>query len=304
MAKRTRSKAPARKQPARKQPARLGIIGGSGLYAMPGLEKAREVKVRTPFGNPSDALVVGTLAGREVAFLARHGRGHRFLPSEVNYRANIYAMKLLGVERIISVSAVGSLKEELVPLEFVIPDQFFDRTRGRVSTFFGGGLVAHTAFDKPTCAELGSTLANACEQVGVPVHRGGTYVCMEGPLYSTLAESLFYRSLNFDIIGMTNLTEAKLAREAEICYASVSMVTDYDCWHPGHDSVTSDQVVANVNRNAENVQKVVRAAVSRVPLLRSCRCGSALSTALVTERSKIPVATKRRLAAIVGKYLR
>jgi 5'-methylthioadenosine phosphorylase len=299
MAKRTRSKAATRKQPAR-----LGIIGGSGLYAMPGLVKAREVKVPTPFGNPSDAFVVGTLAGREVAFLARHGRGHRFLPSEVNYRANIYAMKLLGVERIISVSAVGSLREELAPLEFVIPDQFFDRTRGRISTFFGGGLVAHAAFDKPTCAELGATLADACDEVGVPVHRGGTYVCMEGPLFSTLSESLFYRSLNFDIIGMTNLTEAKLAREAEVCYASVSMVTDYDCWHPGHETVTSDQVVANVNRNAEHVQKVVRAAVARVPHLRACRCGSALSTAFVTERSKIPAATKRRLAAIVGKYLR
>jgi len=301
MAKKTQSKRPARKS-ARKPSARLGIIGGSGLYGMPGLEKAREVKLRTPCGDPSDALVVGTLAGRQVAFLARHGRGHRFLPSEVNYRANIYAMKMLGVERIISVSAVGSLREELVPLEFVIPDQFFDRTRGRISTFFGQGLVAHGPFDKPTCADLGATLADACEKVGVTVHRGGTYVCMEGPLYSTLAESLFYRSLNFDIIGMTNLTEAKLAREAEICYASVSMVTDYDCWHPGHESVTSDQVVANVNRNAENVQKVVRAAVALVSEERTCRCGSSLATAFVTERSKIPAATKRRLAAIIGKY--
>jgi 5'-methylthioadenosine phosphorylase len=299
MAKRTRSK-PA----ARKQPARLGIIGGSGLYAMPGLEKAREVKVRTPFGDPSDAFVVGTLAGREVAFLARHGRNHVFLPSEINYRANIYAMKLLGVERIISVSAVGSLREERAPLEFVIPDQFFDRTRGRASTFFGGGIVAHAAFDKPTCRELGATLADACEQVGVKVHRGGTYVCMEGPLFSTLSESQFYRSQKFDIIGMTNLTEAKLAREAEICYASVSMVTDYDCWHPGHETVTSDQVVANVIRNAENVQKVVRAAIARAPQQRSCRCGSTLATAFVTDRAKIPAATKRRLAAIIGKYMR
>jgi 5'-methylthioadenosine phosphorylase len=302
MAKRTGSKRATRKPAGRKPAVRLGIMGGSGLYNMPGLTNAREVKLRTPFGDPSDALVVGTLSGRQVAFLARHGRGHRFLPSEVNYRANIYAMKMLGVERIISVSAVGSLREELAPLEFVIPDQFFDRTRGRISTFFGQGLVAHTAFDKPTCADLGSTLADACEEIGVTVHRGGTYVCMEGPLFSTLSESLFYRGQNFDIIGMTNLTEAKLAREAEICYASVSMVTDYDCWHPSHETVTSDQVVANVVRNAENVQKVVRAAVARVPEGRTCRCGSALATAFVTERSKIPAATKRRLAAIVGKY--
>lgn len=303
MPKSTRKKSPARKT-ARKPHATLGIIGGSGLYAMPGLEKAREVKIRTPFGDPSDALVVGRLAGREVAFLARHGRGHRFLPSEVPYRANIYAMKMLGVERIISVSAVGSLREELPPLDFVIPSQFFDRTRGRPSTFFGNGLVAHAPFDKPTCGEVGSALAEACEEVGVNVHRGGTYVCMEGPLYSTLSESLFYRSQKFDIIGMTNLTEAKLAREAEICYASVSMVTDYDCWHPGHETVTSDQVVANVNRNTENVQKVVRAAVALVPEERTCRCGSSLSAAFVTERSKIPAATKRRLAAIIGKYIR
>jgi 5'-methylthioadenosine phosphorylase len=306
MAKRTqaKSKARPRRRQQKQEPARLGIMGGSGLYSMPGLEGAREVKVRTPFGDPSDALVVGTLCGRRVAFLARHGRGHRILPTEINYRANIYAMKLLGVERIISVSAVGSLREELEPLRFVIPDQFFDRTRNRTATFFGKGIVAHTTFDKPTCGDLSATLADACERAGVPVHRGGTYVCMEGPLFSTLAESLFYRRMNFDIIGMTNLTEAKLAREAEICYASVSMVTDYDCWHPGHDSVTSDQVVANVNRNAENVQKVVREAVAQMPEGRNCRCGSALSTAIVTERSKIPAATKKRLAAIIGKYMR
>ncbi len=308
MAKKTtkaKAKTKARaKGGARQQPPKLGIIGGSGLYSMPGLENAREVKVRTPFGDPSDALVVGTLSGRRVAFLARHGRGHRFLPGEVNYRANIYALKMLGVERVISVSAVGSLREELQPLEFVIPNQFFDRTRGRASTFFGQGLVAHTAFDKPTCGDLGEVLAGACERAGVKVHRGGTYVCMEGPLYSTLAESQFYRRMNWDIIGMTNLTEAKLAREAELCYASVSMVTDYDCWHPGHDTVTSDQVVANVNKNAENVQKVVREAIAHMPEGRTCQCGSALSTAFVTERKRIPAATKRRLAAIVGKYIR
>jgi 5'-methylthioadenosine phosphorylase len=196
------------------------------------------------------------------------------------------------------------MREELQPLEFVIPSQFFDRTRGRASTFFGQGLVAHTAFDKPTCGDLSEVLAGACERAGVTVHRGGTYVCMEGPLYSTLAESLFYRRMNFDIIGMTNLTEAKLAREAEICYASVSMVTDYDCWHPGHDTVTSDQVVANVNKNTANVQKVVREAVAMVPEERTCKCGSMLASAFVTERSKIPAATKRRLAAIIGKYIR
>jgi 5'-methylthioadenosine phosphorylase len=304
MAKKKTTTKKKAKAGARQQPAKLGIIGGSGLYSMPGLEKVREVKVRTPFGNPSDAVVVGTLSGRRVAFLARHGRGHRFLPGEVNYRANIYALKLLGVERIISVSAVGSLREELQPLEFVIPDQFFDRTRGRASTFFGDGLVAHTAFAKPTCGDLGETLAGACERAGVKVHRGGTYVCMEGPLYSTLAESQFYRRMNFDIIGMTNLTEAKLAREAELCYASVSMVTDYDCWHPEHDTVTSDQVVANVVKNAENVQKVVREAIAHMPEGRTCSCGSALATSIVTERSKIPAATKRKLAAIVGKYIR
>jgi 5'-methylthioadenosine phosphorylase len=304
MAKGKQAKSKSRPRRRQQPSAQLGIMGGSGLYSMPGLEGAREVKLRTPFGNPSDALVVGTMSGRRVAFLARHGRGHRILPTEINYRANIYAMKLLGVERIISVSAVGSLREELEPLQFVIPDQFFDRTRNRVATFFGQGIVAHTTFDKPTCGDLGATLAEACERAGVTVHRGGTYVCMEGPLFSTLAESLSYRRMNFDIIGMTNLTEAKLAREAEICYASVSMVTDYDCWHPGHDSVTSDQVVANVNRNAENVQKVVREAIAHMPEGRTCRCGAALSTAIVTERSKIPAATRKRLAAIIGKYVR
>ncbi len=306
MAKKPKTKAQSKsraKAKSGKQPARIGIIGGSGLYAMPGLEGAREVRVRTPFGEPSDALVTGRLDGREVAFLARHGRGHRILPTEINYRANIYALKVLGVERIVSVSAVGSLKEELAPLEFVIPDQFFDRTRNRIATFFGNGIVAHTTFDKPTCANLSATLAEACQRAGVKVHRGGTYVCMEGPLFSTLAESLFYRRMNFDIIGMTNLTEAKLAREAEICYASVSMVTDYDCWHPGHDSVTSDQVVANVTKNAENVQRVVREAIGKISLDRTCRCGSALSTAIVTDRALIPAATKRNLAPIIGKYI-
>jgi 5'-methylthioadenosine phosphorylase len=228
---------PKKKRPSRgstrgSEVALIGIIGGSGLYSMPGLTEMREVRLRTPFGEPSDPLVVGTLSGRRVAFLARHGRGHRILPGEINFRANIYAMKLLGVERIISVSAVGSLRAELRPLEFLIPDQFFDRTRQRVSTFFGEGLVAHVSFDHPTCAQLSALLADSCDRVEVKTHRGGTYVCIEGPQFSTLAESHVYRQLRFDVIGMTNLTEAKLAREAEICYASISMITDYDCWHP------------------------------------------------------------------------
>ncbi|HEV2388789.1 MAG TPA: S-methyl-5'-thioadenosine phosphorylase [Candidatus Acidoferrales bacterium] len=298
MAKRTLSKSRVAKENVR-----LGIIGGSGLYTMPGLEAVQEVKVRTPFGDPSDAFALGALAGRRVAFLARHGRGHRILPGEINYRANIYAMKLLGVERIISVSAVGSLREDLPPLDFLIPDQFFDRTRGRVSTFFGRGVVAHVAFDKPTCPQLSAALADACDRAGVRAHRGGAYVCMEGPQFSTLAESLFYRRMNFDVIGMTNLTEAKLAREAEICYATVAMVTDYDCWHPGHASVTVDQVVANLNRNAAGVQKVLAEAVARLPAGRACSCGSALSSAILTDPSRIPASARRRLAAITAKYL-
>ncbi len=285
------------------EPVPIGIIGGSGLYTMPGLSDAREVRVRTPFGDPSDALVVGTLEGKRVAFLARHARGHRVLPSEINFRANLYAMKLLGVERVISVSAVGSLKEELQPMEFLIPDQFYDRTRVRVTTFFGSGLVAHVTFDKPTCPQLSALLADACDRAGVKVHRGGTYVCMEGPQFSTLAEAHVHRQLRFDVIGMTNATEAKLAREAEICYATVAMITDYDCWHPQHESVTVAEIINNLNRNAENAQKVIREAVRAVPAERACRCGSALAHAIITKRALIPAATRRRLAAIVGKYL-
>ena len=286
-----------------KEPVRIGIIGGSGLYTMPGLSNAREVRVRTPFGDPSDALVVGTLAGKRVAFLARHGRGHRVLPSEINFRANLYAMKLLGVERVISVSAVGSLKEELRPMEFLIPDQFYDRTRARVTTFFGSGLVAHVTFDKPTCAQLSDLLASACDRAGVKVHRGGTYVCIEGPQFSTLAEAHVHRQLRFDVIGMTNATEAKLAREAEICYATVAMITDYDCWHPEHDSVTVAEIINNLNRNAANAKNVIHEAVRAMPAERACRCASALAHAIVTARASIPAATRRRLAAIVGKYL-
>ena len=281
----------------------IGIIGGSGLYNMPGLEKSREVRLKTPFGDPSDALVVGTLEGKRVAFLARHARGHRLTPTEINYRANVHAMKQLGVERIISVSAVGSLQEELKPLDFLIPDQFFDRTRHRADTFFGDGVVAHVGFDKPVCGQLAGVLSAACDSAKVTVHREGTYVCMEGPQFSTLAESHVYRQLRFHVVGMTNLTEAKLAREAELCYATMAMITDYDCWHPDHSSVTLEEIIANLNRNAENAQQVIREAVRTVPTERSCKCGRALAHAIVTDRSVIPAAARKRLAVIAGKYL-
>ena len=282
--------------------AGIGIIGGSGLYTMSGLTGTREVRVKTPFGEPSDAVAVGTLEGKRVAFLARHGRGHRILPSEINYRANVYAMKLLGVEQIISVSAVGSLKEDLRPGEFLVPDQFFDRTKNRLSTFFGDGLVAHVAFAHPTCGQLSGVLADACRDEAVKVHRRGTYVCIEGPQFSTLAEAEVNRHLRFDVIGMTNLTEAKLAREAEICYATIAMITDYDCWHPDHESVTAAQIIATLNQNAENAQKALRAAVRELPSARSCKCGAALRHALVTDLNLVPTATKKRLAAILKKY--
>ena len=283
--------------------ASIGIIGGSGLYSMSGLTDTREIRVKTPFGDPSDVIVLGTLEGKRVAFLARHGRGHRILPSEINYRANIYAMKLLGAERVISVSAVGSLKEDLRPGEFLVPDQFFDRTKNRASTFFGDGLVAHVAFAHPTCGELSGALADACIQEAVKVNRRGTYICIEGPQFSTLAEAEVNRQLRFDVIGMTNLTEAKLAREAEICYATIAMITDYDCWHPDHESVTAAQIIATLSQNAENAQKVLRTAVRRIPGARSCKCGSALKHALVTDMKLVPTATKKRLAAIIGKYV-
>ncbi len=285
------------------EPVTIGILGGSGLYSMPGISGMREVRVKTPFGDPSDALMVGDLGGRRVAFLARHGRGHRFTPSEINYRANICAMKMLGAGRLISVSAVGSLREDLPPLDFMIPDQFFDRTRGRIATFFGGGVVAHVGFDKPTCAHLSAHLADACDRAGVKAHRGGTYVCMEGPQFSTLAESHTYRQLRFDVIGMTNLTEAKLAREADLCYSTVAMITDYDCWHPQHDAVTLDEIIGNLGRNAENAQRVISEAVREIPSERSCRCGSALAHAILTDRGAIPAAAKKRLAPIIGKYI-
>jgi 5'-methylthioadenosine phosphorylase len=291
------------KSSSTKDAVKIGIIGGSGLYTMSGLTDMREVKVKTPFGAPSDAIVVGTLEGRRVAFLARHGRGHRLSPSEINYRANICALKMLGAERVISVSAVGSLRDDLPPLDFLIPDQFFDRTRLRISTFFGDGIVAHVGFDKPTCTHLSAHLADACDRAGVKVHRVGTYVCMEGPQFSTLAESHTYRQLQFDVIGMTNLTEAKLAREAELCYAAFAMITDYDCWHPQHDAVTLEEIIGNLGKNAENVQLAIREAVRDIGDERSCKCGRALAHAIITDRKVIPAATKRRLAPIIGKYI-
>ena len=270
---------------------------------MPGFTDSAELRQQTPFGDPSDAYVLGTLAGRKVAFLARHGRGHLLLPTELNFRANIYGFKQLGVERILSLSAVGSLKEEHKPLDFVLPDQFFDRTRHRVDTFFGEGIVAHVSFADPVCPELARVAHAACGEAQVNGKLGGTYLCMEGPQFSTKAESNIYRSWNMDVIGMTNLQEAKLAREAEICYATVAMVTDYDCWHPHHDSVTVDQIVAVLVKNAENAAKVVRESVAAMPKARSCKCGSALGHAILTERDRIPASTQKKLSLILDKYL-
>ena len=282
--------------------AEIGVIGGSGLYHMPGFEAQEEANITTPFGSPSDNYVLGNLAGRKVAFLARHGRGHRLSPSELNFRANIYGMKSLGVERIISLSAVGSLKEEHRPQDFVLPDQFFDRTRGRVSTFFGDGLVAHISFSDPICPEMSGVLDAACRVAGVNVKKGGTYLCMEGPAFSTKAESNVYRSWGMDVIGMTNLQEAKLAREAEICYVTVAMVTDYDCWHPEHDAVTVNDIIANLVKNAENACRVVAEAVAAMPKARTCKCGSALAHAILTDRTEVPPAIKQKLGILIEKY--
>jgi len=282
--------------------AEIGIIGGSGLYSMPGLTDTQDVRLDTPFGPPSDAYALGTLEGRRVAFLARHGHGHRILPHELNFRANIHGFKQLGVERILSVSAVGSLKEHLEPGKFVLPDQFIDRTRARISTFFGEGIVAHVAFGDPVCAETANAFDRACTAVGVTHQRGGTYVCMEGPQFSTKAESNLYRSWQADVIGMTALQEAKLAREAELCYAALAMVTDYDCWHPSHDSVTVDQIVAVLVRNAQNACSVVRHAVTSLPLTRGCHCDSALQHAIMTDPKAFPAATRARLAFLLDKY--
>jgi len=281
----------------------IGIIGGSGLYQMAGLADLKEISLETPFGKPSDNFVTGTLEGKRIAFLARHGRGHYILPSELNFRANIYAMKKLGVERIISASAVGSLKEEHKPLDILVPDQFFDRTCGRISTFFGEGLVVHVSFAHPVCPHLSDKLVKAGKASGVTVKRGGTYLCMEGPAFSTVAESNVYRSWNMDIIGMTNLQEAKLAREAEICYVTMALVTDYDCWHPGHEAVTVDQVIAVLNRNSENAQRLIRETVRQLNGERPCKCGSALKSAILTDRTKIPATTREKLKLLIGKYI-
>jgi len=283
--------------------AEIGIIGGSGLYQMKGITDLHEVALETPFGKPSDSYMVGDLAGRRVAFLSRHGRGHRIMPTEINFRANIHGMKQLGVERIISVSAVGSLKEEHAPLDFVLPDQFYDRTKQRISTFFGDGVVAHIAFGDPICEHMSKVVFDASRRAGVNVKHGGTYVCMEGPQFSTRAESNLYRSWGMDVIGMTNLQEAKLAREAELCYVTVAMVTDYDCWHETHDAVTVDQIIAVLLKNAENACNVVREAVAAMPKDRGCKCGSALATAIITQRDAIPAATKEKLKLIIGKYV-
>jgi 5'-methylthioadenosine phosphorylase len=283
---------------------RIGIIGGSGLYDMAELTDREERTVKTPFGQPSGPYVVGTLRGQRVAFLARHGKGHLQMPTELNYRANIFGMKVLGVDFILSASAVGSLQEQYAPQHLVIPDQFFDRTKGRISTFFGNGLVAHVGFAHPICAILGDVAYDSCTAVGATVHKGGTYVCMEGPQFSTLAESKLYRAWDMDIIGMTNLQEAKLAREAEICYATIALVTDYDCWHPDHDSVTVDMIVQNLVANARTAQAVIADAVARLPYERTCECATALRHAILTRPDAVPHRVKQDLAPIIGRYMK
>ncbi len=283
--------------------ARLGVIGGSGLYQVEGLKDVEELRVKTPFGDPSDAITLGTLEGERVAFLPRHGRGHRISPTEIPVRANIYALKSLGVERIISVSAVGSLKETLPPLDLVIPDQLLDRTRSRVSSFFGGGMVVHVAFADPFCPALSQALYQACQGEGVGVHKGGTLVVMEGPLFSTRAESFLYRSWGADIIGMTALPEAKLAREAEICYATLASVTDYDCWHQEHASVSIEMVISNLQKNVERAKRVLRKLVRAIPRERDCLCSTALKDAIITDPKLIPAQKRQELALLIGKYL-
>jgi 5'-methylthioadenosine phosphorylase len=282
---------------------RIGIIGGSGLYDMAELTDREHRVVHTPFGDPSGPYVLATLRGRRVAFLARHGDGHRLLPSELNFRANIYGFKALGVEWILSASAVGSLREELRPQDLVVPDQFYDRTRGRIGTFFGDGVVAHVGFAHPFCARLSEVMFTSGQRAGARVHRGGTYVCMEGPQFSTLAESNAYRQAGFDIIGMTNLQEAKLAREAEICYSTLALVTDYDCWHPDHDSVTVEMIIANLTANATMAQHVIANAVEQLPIARDCECARALAGAIITRRDAMSQHTRERLHLLMGKYL-
>jgi 5'-methylthioadenosine phosphorylase len=291
------------KKASRPEPVKLAVIGGSGLYDIPGIEDLKEVRVKTPFGTPSDAIVTGRLEGVRCAFLPRHGRGHRILPTEIPARANIYALKSLGVERIIGVGACGSLKEELAPRHFVIPDQIFDRTRLRVSTFFGGGVVGHVSFDRPFCPALSPVLAESAEAAGVTTHRGGVYVCIEGPAFSTVAESEVNRKLGFSVVGMTVLPEAKLAREAEICYSSVSLVTDYDVWKEGEE-VSVERVVATLHANVENVKKLIRQALPRLQGPRECPCASALKFAVFTQPGAMNPATRKKLGLFIGKYFK
>ena len=286
-----------------KPEVKIGIIGGSGLYNLEGIEKLEEISVDTPFGAPSGKLVVCKLEGREIVFLPRHGAHHQINPTRVNYRANIFGLKKLGVERILSISACGSLKEEFKPLDFVIPSQFVDRTRGRASTFFEEGVVVHAGFARPVCPGLAQMVQKAAEAAGANVHYGGTYINMEGPQFSTLAESNLYRSWGMDIIGMTNMVEAKLAREAEMCYASLAAVTDYDCWHPEHDSVTVETILSNLNKNVENSRKVLRELVGLADQERTCACNEALKYAIVTRPEFIPEETKKKLDILIGKYL-
>ena len=282
----------------------IGVIGGSGLYEMEGLADVRHVTIDTPFGRPSDEYITGELGGVRLVFLPRHGKGHRFTPSEVNYRANIYGMKKLGVERIISVSAVGSMREEIAPGHIVIPDQFIDRTKGiRKDTFFGGGIVAHVGFADPVCADLSADLYEAAVAAGATVHRGGTYVCMEGPAFSTRAESRMYRSFDVSVIGMTNLTEAKLAREAEICYGVIALSTDYDCWHEVHDDVSVEAVVAIIKQNVAQAKDIIRQAVGRIAGERCCPCREALRYTIISDPTAIPVETRENLELLIGKYL-
>lgn len=282
---------------------RIGIIGGSGLYQMAGLTSIEEIEIDTPFGKPSDAYRRGMLEGRQVVFLARHNRNHTISPTELNFRANIYGFKKLGVEWILSASAVGSLREELRPLDIVLPDQFFDRTKSRTPTFFGNGIVAHVSFGDPLCGQLADIVAESATEVDVHVKRGGTYVCMEGPLFSTKAESNVYRNLGMDLIGMTNLQEATLAREAEICYTTIALVTDYDCWHPQHDAVTVAEIIQNLTKNSENAQKIIRSTVKHLPVVRTCKCSNALQYAILTDLKKAPEATKQKLELLLRKYL-
>lgn len=282
----------------------IGVIGGSGLYEIEGLSRIKTVRITTPFGKPSDEYIIGTLHGKRVAFLPRHGRGHRILPTDINYRANIYGMKKLGVERIISVSAVGSMKEEIKPGDIVIPDQFYDHTKHRRSTFFGNGIVAHVGVAEPVCESLAAILIDAGTAVGATVHRGGTYLCMEGPQFSTRAESLTYRKWDVDVIGMTNATEAKLAREAEICYSTIALATDYDCWHHSEEAVTVEAVLEVMKHNIETSKAMIREAVRVLPGERTCLCGAALRNTIMTPEKLMPAKVKRDLAPIIGKYLK